>query len=1046
MKPRHFAILLAFVSLMFWVGGRALHAQQDPKVYQALRWRSIGPDRGGRVTTVTGLVNDRMVYYMGATGGGVWKTVDAGINWTNVSDHYFKTGSVGSIAVSESDPNVVYVGMGEACLRSDISHGDGVYKSTDAGKTWKNVGLDDSSQIGKVLIDPKDANLVYIAAIGHPYGPNKERGVFRSQDGGQTWKNILFVDDKTGSADLVFDPHNSKTIYASMWQVHRLPWDIDEFGPGSGIYKTTDGGDTWTQLKDGLPKTDMGKIGLSVSPVNTDRVWATIGGENGGQDGGIFRSDDAGKTWKLLNNTFEMTSRQYYYGHIFADTQKLDVVYTFSSKSFYKSTDGGKTWDGRVQTPHSDYHDLWIDPHDDQRMVNGNDGGATVTFDGGRSWTSENNQPTGQFYTVRADNGFPYRVYGAQQDDTTVSLSNESSAGGRGGLAAGGAPFDEVGGGESGYVVPDLKDPNIVYAGAFWGLLTRYDRRTGISRNITVWPDYPGGRTGSEQKYRFQWTFPIAETPADPGAVYAGGNVVFKSTDQGQSWKAISPDLTRNDKTRESLGRLEDIYCTVFTIAPSPLDKNTIWAGSDDGLIHITRDAGKTWSDVTPPAIQPWTRINIIDASSHDASTAYAAVNRYQMDDFHPYLYRTHDYGRTWTPVTSGIPEDTFVRTVRQDPAQPKLLYAGTETGVYVSFDDGDHWQSLQLNLPIVPVTDLTLKDGDLIAATQGRAFWILDDVTPLEQMTAEVTSSPFHLFQPRATYRGGRGGRGGGGGGRGGAGATPGGVIVDYYLAQAASQPVMLEFQDAAGKTIKTFSSEARGGRGQATVTSEAGLNRFGWDMRYPHAHGIDGGAFFLGGNLRGPEAIPGQYRVKVTAGDQSATQTFEIKKDPRSQGTAETYRRQLELLLSARDKLSATSDAINQIHAVEQQVDAAAKQAGGNESVTAAAQKLDDELNAVLHKLYEPRFTGYDDQTLIYPLEMNNRLAAMQNYLGGDAGPTDQAVQVLTVLSAELDQLLGKLNQALTIDLPAFNSQLKAAGLSPVNVPPATKAAGTN
>jgi photosystem II stability/assembly factor-like uncharacterized protein len=1030
--------------LMFWVGGRALHAQQDPKVYQALRWRSIGPDRGGRVTTVTGLVNDRMVYYMGATGGGVWKTVDAGINWTNISDHYFKTGSVGSIAVSESDPNVVYVGMGEACLRSDISHGDGVYKSTDAGKTWKNVGLDDSSQIGKVLIDPKDANLVYVAAIGHPYGPNKERGVFRSQDGGQTWKNILFVDDKTGSADLVFDPHNPKIIYASMWQVHRLPWDIDEFGPGSGIYKTTDGGDTWTQLKDGLPKTDMGKIGLTVSPVNTDRVWATIGGENGGQDGGIFRSDDAGKTWKLLNNTFEMTSRQYYYGHIFADTQKLDMVYTFSSKSFYKSTDGGKTWDGRIQTPHGDYHDLWIDPRDDQRMVNGNDGGATVTFDGGRSWTSENNQPTGQFYTVRADNGFPYRVYGAQQDDTTVSLSNESSAGGRGGLAAGGAPFDEVGGGESGYVVPDLKDPNIVYAGAYWGLLTRYDRRTGISNNVTVWPDYPGGRTGADEKYRFQWTFPIAETPAEPGAVYVGGNVVFKSTDQGQSWKPISPDLTRNDKTRESLGRLEDIYCTVFTIAPSPLDKNTIWAGSDDGLMHITRDAGKTWSDVTPPAIQPWTRINVIDASSHDAGTAYAAVNRYQMDDFRPYVYRTHDFGKTWTLVTSGIPEDAFVRTVRQDPAQPKLLYAGTETGIYVSFDDGDHWQSLQLNLPIVPVTDLTLKDGDLIASTQGRAFWILDDVTPLEQITAEAANSPLHLFQPRAAYRGGRGGRGGGGGR--GAGVGPGGVIVDYYLAQVPSQPVTLEFQDAAGKTIKTFSSEARGGRGQATVTSEAGLNRFGWDMRYPDAHGIDGGTFLLGGSLRGPEAIPGQYKVKVTAGSQSATQTFEIKKDPRSQGTVETYRKQMELLLSARDKLSATSDAINQIHTVEQQVDAAAKQASGNEPVAAAARKLDEELNEVLHKLYEPRFTGYDDQTLIYPLEMNNRLAAMQNYLGGDAGPTDQAVQVLAVLSAELDQQLGKLKQALTVDLPAFNSQLKAAGLSPVNVSAATKAAGSN
>ncbi len=1043
MTARRLVVIVAALGMIFWLGSRALHAQQDPKTYQALRWRSIGPDRGGRVTAVAGLVNDRMVYYMGATGGGVWKTVDAGINWTNVSDRYFTTSSVGSIAVSESDPNIVYVGMGEACLRSNISHGDGVYKSTDAGKTWKNVGLRDSSQVGKVLIDPKEPNVVYVAAIGHPYGPNKERGVFRSQDGGQTWNNILFVDDKTGAADLVFDPHNSKTIYASMWQVLRRPWEIDEFGPGSGIYKSTDGGDHWAQLKEGLPTTDMGKIGLSVSPVNTDHVWATIGGEDGGKDGGIFRSDDAGKTWKLLNNTFEITSRQYYYGHIFADTQKPDLVYTFSSKSFYKSTDGGKTWDGRVQTPHSDYHDLWIDPHDDQRMINGNDGGATITFDGGRSWTSEMNQPTGQFYTVRADSGFPYRVYGAQQDDTTVSLSNESAGGGRGGAATGGVPFEEVGGGESGYVIPDLQDPNVVYAGAFWGLLTRYDRKAGNTRNITVWPDYPGGRTGSEEKYRFQWTFPIAETPAEPGAIYAGGNVVFKSVDQGQSWKPISPDLTRNDRTRENGGRLEDIYCTVFTIAPSPLDKNTIWAGSDDGLIHVTRDGGRTWNDVTPQAIEPWTRINIIDASPEDAATAYAAVNRYQMDDFRPYIYRTHDYGKNWTLVTSGIPEDTFVRTVREDPAQRKLLYAGTETGVYVSFDDGDHWQSLQLNLPIVPITDLTIRGNDLIASTQGRAFWVLDDVRPIEQVEAPAGNSALRVFQPRPAYHGGRGGRGGG---RGGAGFSSTGVIVDYYLANASSQPVTIEFQDATGKTIKSFSSAERGGRGQAGVSAEAGLNRFGWDMRYPDAHGIEGGTFFLGGSLRGPEAIPGQYKVKVSVGDQSATQTFEIQSDPRSHTTPEAYRKQFDLLLGARDKLSAVDDAINQIHAVNQQVDAATKQANGNASVAASAQKLEDELNAVMHKLYEPRFTGYDDQTLIYPLGLNNRIAAMQSYAGGDYGPTEQDMQVYALLSSEIDQQLAKLNQALAADLPALNLQLKAAGVAPITVSSGTNATGSN
>ncbi|MGB7023752.1 MAG: hypothetical protein WBD73_08145 [Candidatus Acidiferrales bacterium] len=1042
MNPRRFLALLA-VAFFVLAGARMLGAQENLNFDQALRWRSIGPDRGGRVTAVAGLVKDRFTYYMGATGGGVWKTVNAGITWAPISDRFFKTGSVGSIAVSESDPDIIYVGMGEACLRSNISHGDGVYKSTDAGKTWRNIGLRDTSQIGKVLIDPRNPNLVYVAAMGHPYGPNEERGVFRSADGGQTWKKILFVDDKTGAADLAADPHDPRIIYAAMWQVLRMPWDIDEVGPGSGIYKTTDGGDTWARLTDGLPKTDMGKIGLTVSPMDSQRVWATIGGE----DGGIYRSDDAGKTWQLLNGSFEMHSRQYYYGHIFADPQQLDTVYTFSSKDFYKSTDGGKTW-GRIQTPHGDYHDLWIDPHDDQRMVNGNDGGATVTFDGGKSWSSENDQPTAQFYTVRADNSFPYRVYGAQQDNTTVSISSDASAAGRGpGPGAAAAPaFDEVGGGESGYVLPDLQDSNIIYAGAYWGLLTRFDRRTGIARNISIWPDYPGGRTGAEQKYRFQWTFPLAETPADPGVIYAGGNVVFKSTDQGESWRPISPDLTRNDKTRENGGRLEDVYCTVFTIAPSSVDKNTIWAGSDDGLIHVTRDGGKAWTNVTPVGIQPWTRINMIEASSHDPAAAYAAVNRYQMDDFRPYIYRTHDYGKTWTLIVNGIPSDTFVRTVRQDPVRPGLLFAGTETGVYVSFDEGDHWQSLQLNLPVVPVTDLTVKDGDLIASTQGRAFWILDNISPLEQAKPDDVGAQMRLFKPRAAYRTGRGGRFGGGGG---AGLYAGSVIVDYDLAQASKQPVTLEFQDADGKTIGKFTSGGqRRGRGQAVVTNEQGLNRFAWDMRYPDARGIEGGTFFLGGSLRGPQAAPGEYQVKLTVGNQSATQAFDIKRDPRVATTAAQYKEQLELALSARDKLSAADDAINQIREIQQQVNAASQKAGDNAAIRGAAHTLNDRLDAVLHHLYEPRFTGFDDQTLIYPLQLNNRLAAMQNYLGGDYGPTAQGVAVFKELSGELSEQLADLTRIRNVDLPAFNADLKAAGIAPVNLSRAdgAGAAGSN
>jgi photosystem II stability/assembly factor-like uncharacterized protein len=1010
-------------------------AQVPSSFLQGLRWRSIGPDRGGRVTAVAGVPADRLTYYMGATGGGVWKTVNAGVTWTPISDRYFKTGSVGAIAVAESDPNVVYVGMGEACLRSNISHGDGVYKSTDAGRTWQNVGLRDSSQIGRMWVDPKDPDRVYVAAIGHPYGPNEERGVFRSTDGGKSWKKILYVNDKTGAADISVDPSNTHVIYASTWQMLRRPWDIYEFGEGSGIYKSTDGGDTWSSLKNGLPQGPLGKIGLAVSPADPKRIWATIGAEQGG---GVYRSDDAGATWQLVNDGFEMHSRQYYYGHIFADPQQRDAVYTFSAKDFQKSTDGGKMWT-RIQTPHGDYHGLWIDPGDNQRMVNGNDGGATVTFDGGKSWTSEMNQATAQFYTVRTDTDFPYRVYGAQQDNTTVSISSAGGGGGRGGPPE----FTEVGGGESGYVVPAPNDSNIIYAGAYWGLLTRFDRRAGTTRNITVWPDYPGGRTGSNMKYRFQWTFPIAISPADPSAVYVGGNVVFKSVNGGQSWTPISRDLTRADKEKINGGRLEDIYGTVFSLAVSPIDKGVIWAGSDDGLIHLTRDGGRTWNNVTPPDVQPWTRINIIESSPHDAATAYVAANRYQMDDFKPYIYRTHDYGKTWTLVTNGVANDAFVRTVRQDPVRPQLLYAGTETGVYVSFDGGDHWQNLQLNLPVVPVTDLVVKENDLVISTQGRAFWILDDVAALQQITPEVLKAQVQLFQPRPAYRAGRRG------GFGFAGGAPDGVVVDYYLAQAPSGPITLEFLDSSGKLIKSFSSTARpaeeaagprGNRGQApnrsAAPSQAGMNRFVWDMRYPDAEALEGARTFLfGGSLRGPEAAPGHYSVRLSAGGQTSTQAFEIRKDPRVPTTQQDYQKQLAFLLAVRDKLSATHRAINQIRRVEQQVTTAV-QKSNDASLANTAQKIEGDLSGDLQRLYEPRFTGYDDQTLIYPLRLNNRIAALQNYAGGEFPLTDQATQVFAELSSELDQTLAHVKQTIDRGVPQFNSRLKELGLPSVNV----------
>lgn len=961
----------------------ALIAQPiDPSLLKTLRWRSIGPFRGGRVTAVAGVASQPLVYYQGATGGGVWKTTDAGITWTPVSDSFFKTGSVGAIAVADSDPNIVYAGMGEACLRANISQGDGVYKSTDAGRTWTHSGLSDTRSIGKVRIDPRDPNLVYVAAVGHPFGSNSERGVFRSRDGGRTWQRVLFVNDRTGAVDLALDPRDARVLYASTWQVLRTPSGIISTGPGSGIYKSVDGGDTWNQLTKGLPQGDKGKIGIAVSPVDSKRVWATVEAE----DGGVYRSYDAGQTWRRLNGDFSVRGRQYYYGHIFADPQELDTVYTFSSKGFFKSTDGGVTYT-TLRAPHGDYHDLWIDPRNHLRMINGNDGGATVTFNGGATWSTLDNQPTAQFYEVITDNHFPYRIYGSQQDNTTVSIPSRTDSGG---IAA--TDWYSVGGGESGYLAPDPKNPEVTYGGSYWGTLTRYDHSTNQVRNITIWPDYPGGRTAAEMKYRFQWTYPIVIPPLAPDTIYAGANLVFRSTDQGQSWDAISPDLTRNDKTREHGGRLEEYYSTIFAIAPSPVRKDVIWTGSDDGLVHVTVDSGKKWINVTPRDLPEWSRINMIEASPYDAGAAYVAANRYQLDDNRPYIFKTSDYGKTWKLLTRGIPGNVFTRTVRADPGRKGLLYTGTESGVYVSFDDGENWQPLQLNLPGVPITDLTIKDRDLIAATQGRAFWVLDDLTLLHQID---TSQTTRLFKPRDVYRPTRRFRGGAG--LQGMGQNlVSDLAVTYYL-PAKANAARLDFLDQSGAIIKSF----------ANVPASAGMNRFEWDLRHPDAHGLDGETHLSGGSLRGPVAIPGTYRVKLTTDDGVREQSFAILKDPRLSSTSEDYRRQLEFMLGVRDKLSETNDAINRIRRAL-------------DKMTAAGAEARKQLDELLHELWEPGYTGYDDQMLVFPLKLNNRIAALNGYAEGGFAPTSAEYKVFNELSAELERLIARLKHLLESGAP--------------------------
>ena len=958
-------------------------AQQTPDLSGALRWRNIGPFRGGRVTAVAGIASQPLVYYMGATGGGVWKTEDAGLTWTNVSDGFFHTGSVGAVAVSPSNPNIVYVGMGEGCLRGNLSSGDGVYKSLDAGRTWTHVGLPDSSQIGRLQIHPTSPDIVYVAAIGHPYGPNTERGVFRTKDGGRTWQKVLFVNDRTGAADIAMDATNPQVLYATAWQVLRTPWDISSTGPGGGIYKSTDGGDTWTKLSAGLPPGNLGKIGVAVSPANAQRVWATVEAD---AKGGIYRSDDAGRTWQLLNDDFNMTSRQYYYGHIFADPLDANTLYTFCAKYFYKSTDGGRTY-SEVQTPHSDYHDLWIDPKDSKRMVNGSDGGASVTFNGGRTWSAMDNQPTAQFYAVVTDRGTPYRVYGSQQDNTTVSIASRTS-----GAGITQTDWHPVGGGESGYLAPTPSNPPVVYGGSYFGLMTRYDERTGESQNITVWPDYNGGRTAAEVKYRFQWTYPIIVSPHDGNTIYTGAQVVFRSTNGGRSWETISPDLTRNDLAKQNGGRLEEYYSTIFTIAESPKERAVIWTGSDDGLIHVTRNGGRDWQNVTPPAIQPYTRINIIDASPHDAATAFAAVNRYQLDDFHPYIYKTTDFGRSWQSIAAGLPDRSFVRTVREDPKRRNLLYAGTETGVYFSLDGGVRWQPLQLNLPIVPITDLTVKDDDLIASTQGRAFWILDDVTPLRELGDAATATAY-LFAPRDAVRARRAGFG-----RAPAGAgqnPPAGAAITYALARA--QEVALEFVDPKGAVVKTVTGRDRNG-----PAGTPGLHRYVWDMRYPDAHGIEGGTFLAGGNLRGPVAVPGAYQVRLKAGGETLSRPLRIVEDPRSQATSAELQEQFDLLVMIRDKVSQVHDAVNDIVRMRKAL-ASRKDA--------ASVRLDAALEAVQKELVELRFAGYDDQMLVFDLKLNNRMAALQGYVSqGDHAPTEQQYGVYRSIASLIDAALAR------------------------------------
>jgi photosystem II stability/assembly factor-like uncharacterized protein len=1065
---------------------------EDKGPWKGLNYRLIGPFRGGRVLAVSGVVGQDNTYYFGGVAGGVWKTTDGGLNWKPMFDKQKDASpSIGALAVSESDPNVIYVGTGEACIRGNIVGGNGVYKSIDAGKTWKFVGLGDTHAIGRVIVNPKNPDLVFVAALGHPFGDNEERGVFRTRDGGKTWEKVLYKDAKTGAIDITFDPSNSNILFAALWQARRTPWSMDSGGPGSGLYRSGDGGTTWKEIKaHGLPETVLGRVGVTVSGANPNRIWAVVEAEKGG----IYRSDDGGENWQLLTDDHRFRQRAWYYSHIFADPKSADTVYILNT-GIYRSNDGGKTFSA-LRVPHGDNHGLWIDPTNPKRLINGNDGGATISTDGGQSWTSVYNQPTAQFYHVTTDNRFPYYIYGAQQDNSTVGIASASPGG-----SIDRPDWYDVGGGESGYIAPDPSDPQIVYAGSYGGEITRYDHRTGETQAVNPWPINPIGWAAADVKHRFQWTEPIVFSPHDPKTLYFAGEVLFKTTDAGMSWSIISPDLTRNDKqkqqasggpvTKDNTG--VEVYDTIFSVVESPAQKDLIWAGTDDGLLHVTRDGGQHWENITPKAMPEWGTVSMIEASSKDAGTAYIAVERHKMDDFAPYVFKTTDFGKTWTKLVNGLPANAYVHAVRVDPRRPNLLFAGTESGVFISFNDGEQWQPLQLNLPLSPVNDLVLKNNDLVVATHGRSFWVLDDITPLEQYTDSVAQDAAHLFTPAAashTLFRGSFFRGGANTGKN----PPAGAVIDYWLKtslkkadadkkdaekkdrdskeaaqnidakeQAAksdskepeNEPpkITLDILDPSGKVIRHFpkkEEEAEQDEGfgapdrtGGTLSAEAGLNRFVWDLNYEGASKVPHAPLW-GGSTSGPRALPGKYEVKLTVLGKSYTAPLEIKPDPRLAVTQADLEKQFALLIKIRDKVTETDDAINQMRDLREQMNAISKRLKTDpraKAVADAGKSLDKKMTEVEEALIQTKAKSGQD-VLNFPVRLNNHLVALSGVVASaDTAPTKQSYEVFDMLSKAVDEQLTKWKAIVANDVKAYDDLVKEQEIPALTVKQATE-----
>jgi photosystem II stability/assembly factor-like uncharacterized protein len=1017
--------LLVFF-IFFGIFTETIQAQTyDTKLYDALEYRLIGPFRGGRSAAVTGVPGKPNLFYFGATGGGVWETKDGGRTWKNLSDGFFG-GSIGSIEVSEDDPNVIYVGGGEKTVRGNVSSGYGIWKTEDAGKTWKQMGLENSRHIPRIAIHPKDHNIVYAAVLGNIYKPTEDRGVYKSTDGGKTWRKTLFANKEAGAVDLIMDPNNPRILFASTWNVKRTPYSLSSGGDGSALWKSTDSGETWKEVSknEGFPKDTLGIIGVTVSPANSDRVWAIV--ENK-EKGGVYRSDDGGETWKNINSDRDLRQRAWYYTRIYADSKDEDIVYVLNVR-YHKSTDGGKTYE-TYNAPHGDHHDLWIAPEDPNRMIIGDDGGAQTTYDGGETWSTYHNQPTSQFYRVTTDNAFPYRIYAAQQDNSTVRIPHRTE-----GWSISDEDWESTAGGESAHIAVDPDNPDIVYGGSYDGFLTRYNHDKNTVRSISVWPDNPMGHGAEDMKYRFQWNFPIFFSPHNSNKLYTASNHLHATTNEGESWELLSPDLTRNDpsKLKSSGGPITqdntsvEYYATIFAAAESPIKEGLLWTGSDDGLVHISQDGGKNWENVTPKGMPEWMMINSVEPSVYDAGTCYIAGTKYKTGDFAPYLYITTDYGKTWKKITNGIPAEHFTRVVREDPKRKGLLYAGTETGMYISFDDGANWNPFQLNLPIVPITDLAIKDNNLIVATQGRSLWIIDDLSVIHQLSEAKNKDNF-LFKPKDTYRMG-------GNSRTGSLTSgtnhPSGVMTYFNIKDTQDKEVKLSYLTMKGDTIKTFSTKSK----EDKLEVKNGANYHTWDMRGKGAERLKGMILWWA-STDAPQAVPGDYRVVLSVGNETLVQPFKILPDANAETDIAGMQAQYDFITDVNSTVDKAHKSIKKIRNINGQLEAFQKQYKDNEQVkplVEKAKKLSEDFSEIEKALYQTKNQSGQDP-LNFPIKLTNKLAHLTSLVSmDDFPPTQQDIAVKNELTQQINVELVKFDKLVSEEITMFNNEFNSMKLN--------------